>query len=52
MVACLPEQTAVTIDDGPYYAVGKTATADLATDYWWHIANQGWVAHSFVIYSP
>ena len=52
VVACVPEQTAVTIDDGPYYVVGKTSTADLATDYWWHIANRGWVAHSYVMYSP
>ena len=52
VAACLPEKTAVTIDDGPSYLPEATSPPDLTKNYWWHIANRGWVVDRYVGASP
>jgi hypothetical protein len=49
VAACLPENTDVTIDDGPYYL--PESGSDPLVNYWWHIANQGWVVHRYMMFS-
>jgi hypothetical protein len=51
VVACLPEGTSVTIDDGPYYLSEPTSPLDLTKNYWWQIVNQGWVVHRYLEWS-
>lgn len=48
VVECLPENTDVTIDDGPYYL---PESSDPSLTYWWHIADKGWVVNRYLVYS-
>jgi hypothetical protein len=53
VVGCLPNGTAVTIDDGPAYAAASPPLPQIdlpwALDYWWHIVGRGWVVHAYVL---
>lgn len=40
VVACLPDQTHVSVEGGPLYADGKI---------WWHLKDRGWMAHDFLV---
>ncbi|TME47133.1 MAG: hypothetical protein E6I56_05025 [Chloroflexi bacterium] len=45
-VACLPNGTAATIDDGPAgFAFGQSPTI------WWHLKGRGWIAHELLLAS-
>jgi hypothetical protein len=46
VVACVPDGTAVRIDDGPTYAAN--GSTDQSTEYWWHIAGKGWMVHTYL----
>jgi hypothetical protein len=51
VITCLPENTAVTIDEGPDYLPESTPSPDFGLNFWWHVARRGWVAHRYVMYS-
>lgn len=46
VVACLQAGTTVQTDDGPTYA--PNSSNDAATQYWWHLAGQGWMVHRYL----
>jgi len=48
VLVCLPEGTPVTIDQGPQYVPLSDPNADLQIEYWWHVANQGWIVHRYL----
>jgi hypothetical protein len=50
VVACVPVDTAVAIDDGPYYLPEATSPRDDTLNLWWHIANLGWVVHHYLVW--
>jgi hypothetical protein len=43
VVACLPNGSGVTLDDGPATAL------DPNPSIWWHVRGKGWVAHSLLL---
>jgi hypothetical protein len=51
IVACLPAGVTVNIDGGPDYVVERPPSV---SHLWWHIKNQGWMAHDFLVqlYTP
>jgi hypothetical protein len=51
VVSCLPENTDVTIDDGPYYLPESTPSPEIGLNFWWHLARRGWVAHRYLMNS-
>jgi hypothetical protein len=51
--ACLPIGTPVSIDGGPVYVSEPSGNPpDLTLNYWWHVANRGWVVHHYLLWSP
>lgn len=48
VATCIPDLSAVHVDDGPYYLPGS---GSINTDYWWHVAGKGWVVHSYLSFS-
>lgn len=48
VATCIPDLSAVHVDDGPYYVPGS---GSINTDYWWHVAGKGWVVHSYLSFS-
>jgi hypothetical protein len=50
VLACLPNGTSVTIDDGPVNVQGTLATSNVHVDpsFWWHLAGRGWIAHQLL----
>jgi hypothetical protein len=50
VVACVPVDTAVALDDGPYYLPEASSPRDDTLNLWWHIANLGWVVHHYLVW--
>ena len=49
LVACLPVDTTVTIDDGPVFVQESTPSdAGNLNRLWWHLVGHGWMVHQYL----